>query len=423
MAAGFEGFCDALIPGTRTWCCSTSYELASKEFLWVLEFAGRFKYNGKRLIDLPGVKISTPSRGRMMLTLPWGSVVVTKSTEQPDDLLGDEIDLCILGEASKIPRAPYERMLRARLGPRKGVVLAISTPCQDGGLFMEFFENGKSTELDYADWASWQFATIDNPTFDKEEFEKARRELPRKVFEEQYLGMFVSMRGLCFPDYTGYNLIKDSELSPEWTDWPILLGIHQNGYNNPFVVSHVAICPQTNEYLVFDEMHTTQTTPQEMIPKIKEKIKFLSSQGRKVRGVIASDYDKVLHDEMEKERLLYTTNNEAGFNKRTSTLRKVQLMQSLMTPQSDLTLPYGQGFTPVKILESRCPKISQDFQKLKWPDPKKEEADQAEEILPLPKYLPGVLACSYPICFNEEALGFDHSKREYRHRKAKRGAA
>lgn len=165
MLAGFEIAYYLMFPDCRVWCVAPVYELAEKEFNWALEFLSRYKMEDgiSRLIDR--AKISTPARGSKSIRMPWGSYVQTKSTENKENLLGEELDFLVLGEAACIAREPWERMLRARLGPRVGRMLAPSTGAGDNNIFAEFVANGKTDDPKFADWQTWEFTTLDNPCF------------------------------------------------------------------------------------------------------------------------------------------------------------------------------------------------------------------------------------------------------------------
>lgn len=128
MLAGAEAAYSFLIPSRRIWIVGTQYELAEKEFNWALEFLGNFKIDGDERPILDYCLVRNNQKGSREVIAPWGSFIKTKSTEKPQLLLGEEIDLCILSEASQIARSVWERQLRARLGPRKGRLYAISTP-------------------------------------------------------------------------------------------------------------------------------------------------------------------------------------------------------------------------------------------------------------------------------------------------------
>ena len=51
-----------------------------------------------------------------------------RSGENKDSLMGEELDLCVIDEASKVQKEIYERYIFARLASRKGKVVLISSP-------------------------------------------------------------------------------------------------------------------------------------------------------------------------------------------------------------------------------------------------------------------------------------------------------
>ena len=194
LAAAKEVLPVALTPETRTWICGPTYGLAEKEFEYVLHDLAR----------LPGVrdemKVTGTLGGRRMIRLPWNSEVVTKTADNPESLLGDELDFLLISEASRISRDVWERYLRPRLGSRRGGAVIPTTPAGAGSWIHDSFLRG--LDQHEPEWASFgPFSTLENPTFDRDEYEAARRLLPEEVFAEQYEGRFVRRSGLVYSEF------------------------------------------------------------------------------------------------------------------------------------------------------------------------------------------------------------------------------
>ena len=387
MAAGAEIAFMLMFPKKRIWCVSSQYELADKEFDWALEFLSRIYVDGKRLTD--AAKITSASRGSRKLEFPWGSFVKTKSTEKAQTLLGEELDMIVLGEASQVARAPWERMLRARLGPRNGRLIAASTPNSDAGLFRIFFENGLSQDPNFSDWASWQFATIDNPTFSREEYEIARKELDENVFKEQYEGLFVSRRGKVF-NFQDCHIFREIPTGIE--DWPIIRAI-QRGYQNPFVCLFIAISPD-REYYVIDEVFATQTLINDVSPIIIEK-----SKGKRILASIGDYRDQEGLEQLAKNGIKCTTNDERKYTKQIGTLRRVQAIQNCLKIRDT-------GTSKIHVFAG-CENLIHELKECKWPDKQPEEREKAEIELPLTKFFQSPAALSYVVAFCEVSQGFD----------------
>lgn len=386
MLGGAEAAITLLLPGKHVWFVSSVFSLADKEFDWMLEFLTRCPLAGKKIIDF--ARLSNPSRGVRKIKFPWGSWAETKSSAKPETLLGEELDLIVIGEASQLPKSAWNRQLRARLGSRRGGALALATPNWDGGFFKEFFESGKSEDLEFDDYESWQFSVLANPTFSRAEYEIAKLTLPEKIFKEQYDGEFVSRSGAVFPQFSEAFIVN--ELPDELKNWPIMVGIHheKNSFNNPISIVFVAVDPQTKHFWVVDEFYQSQTLVEEVIKEIENKVK-----GKRVITTLTDYYNYTLQEQL-REKMSVNINNEKKYTKRHAVVRRIQVVQTALKSREI-------------FIYSKCENTINEFKNCKWPDPKKEEAGLAESEMPRTKFLNLPLALSYILAFCRIAQGID----------------
>ena len=394
MCAGFEIAFYALFPDFRTWIVGPVYELAEKEFTWALEFLSRYKLSdGRSLLDF--ARVSSPSRGSRSLVFPWGAFVKTKSTEKTESLLGEELDLIVLAEASCIPREPWQRMLRARIGPRNGGLLAPSTGAGDSGLFAEFVANGKSPLPEFADWESWEFSTKENPTFSDEEYAAARKDLDPSVFAEQYEGKLVSRRGYVFAFDEQKHV---SEVLPlHYESLPIIVGL-QPGFKNPCVAVFFAVSKKSaaGEIILYayDEIYVLETLLSEVIGMIQKKI-----VGRRLLGVLTDYWNKEALSVLEKAGLPVRTNEEEkNVGKNFSIISKVRMLKNCFAFSKK---------HPTIFIHPRCKRVIEDFKRCKWPDKTKEDEDKLESEMPLPKYFQSPQAIAHVVAFLYASMGID----------------
>lgn len=391
MGGGFEGAFFLNFPDFRIWCVAPVYELADKEFNWTLEFLTRYKLpDGRSLFDLG--KLSDPSKGSRTFSLPWGSFIKTKSTENADALLGEELDMIIFGEASCVPRAPWERKLRARIGPRDGMVLAFSTGAGDSGLFAEFVENGLSDDEETRKyWETWQFKTLDNPTFSKEEWEQAKAELDPDVFAEQYEGKLVSRRGYVFR-FTDKHIITN--LPKGYENWPVIVSI-QPGYKNPCAVAFLMVDQKAREYIVFDEIYVKEMLAVDIVAQIRQRV-----AGKNFLGCISDFWQMDANTNIEKAGLGVRTNDEEKkLGRVQGTVMRVRAVQNVLRVREN-------GEPRLKVFH-KCENTINDFKKCKWPDKPKEESEKLEAEIPLPKFFQAPQAVSHAISFLEVCAGSD----------------
>ena len=380
MLAGAEAAAMLIEPNRNIWICGTQYELAEKEFNWAIEFLNKMKFRDVPILNF--CRVTNQQRGQRSIIAPWNSYIRTKSTEKPQTLLGEELDLLVLSEASQISRIVWERMLRARLGPRKGKLLAISTPNADNGLFYDFFKKAESKED--REWQSWLFSTLENIYFDKEEYERARNELAKKVFEEQYEGKFVSRRGKIFE-----SIATIEALPRELDHWPVLIGV-QKGFKNPLAIVFCAIDPITKHIYAFDEFHELETTIEKAVGVIREKTK-----GKRLLGCVVDYWDYDCLNEMKKFGMLTTTNdNEKKIGRQMAQVRRIQTLQSFLEKQK-------------LFVYSKLEKTIKDINESKWPESKDEGEALPEMEIPKNIHLQAPYALSHVCCFMSESGGFD----------------
>lgn len=390
MLAGFEA---AFYPSTfvdcRVWLVGPSYELAEREFNWTVEFLSRYKMPKTQGRLIERCQMSSPTRGKRKIQFLWGSFIETRSTDSMESLLGEELDLIVLCEAACIPREAWERYLRARIGPRKGLLLAPSTGAGDTNIFAEFVQNGLADTPEMKDWKTWLFSTIDNPTFDRNEYYQAKKELAPEVFREQYEGKLVSRRGLVF---RFQNAHIEQKLPEDIMYWPVVASI-QPGYKNPCAVVFIAYKAATQEYLVIDEICLQETLMSEIAPRILAKTK-----GRRFLGIFSDYWQKDGLEEMARCGLAIKTNEEEKkIGRQPSIIARVRAVQNV--------LKYEEDIPPRFKIYRECVNTIDGFQKCKWPDRPKEEADRLESELPLPKFFQFPQAISHVVAFFESASG------------------
>jgi hypothetical protein len=394
MLGGIEAAYLLLFPGMHIYFVSLLYSLSDKEMDWCLDFLSRYQWNDRqKLIDL--CKISNPARGARRVETPWGSWAETHSAQNEKSLLGDEIDLHVIGEASHLPERAWKRQLYPRLGPRKGGALILSTPSWDSGFLKTMSECGHSKDPAYSDYATFEFNVLANPTFPEEEYWKAKATLPEDIFLEQYEGKFVSRCGYVFPMFSMEKHIID-ELSTDFANWPVFRCMHheKNSFNNPLVCLFVAQSPETHEFIVFDEYYEKEVVPVDACRDIGPV-----TSGRRLMTTLTDYYNPTLREIIKKNLGSANVNDEKGFSRRHAIVRKIQALQTALAVTTD-------GFPLIRIHKG-CKRTIDNFLTAKWREPKKEELQMAEEELPATKNMPAPMALSYLIAFYQLQRGFD----------------
>ena len=113
---------------------------------------------------------------------------------------GRKYHLAVIDEAAIVADASiWQAAIRPLLTDHKGAALFCSTP-KGRNWFWNLFVQGQDAK--FKDWQSWQFPTTANPHIDAQEVADAQRELPERVFKQEYLAQFLEDGGTVFRNLT-----------------------------------------------------------------------------------------------------------------------------------------------------------------------------------------------------------------------------
>ena len=151
------------------------------------------------------------------------------------------------GGQDQFPRQTWEAIIR-RLSISQGRVLMTTTPYNLGWVKQELYDRWENGDPDYD---VIQFDSIDNPSFPKDEYERARRTMPPWKFEMFYRGRFTRPAGLI------YDLFDDHIcVIPRFDidrSWPRYVG-HDFGPINMAAI-WLAENPATGMFFAYREYH------------------------------------------------------------------------------------------------------------------------------------------------------------------------
>lgn len=131
------------------------------------------------------------------LQLITGGVIDMWSLDEPNAARGRKYAHVAIDEAAMIARLEeaWQEVIRPTLADYRGSADFYSTP-KGHNFFWQLWQRGQDPEQ--ADWISWQMPTGANPYIDKGEIEAARRELPERTFEQEFLATFTDDGGGVF---------------------------------------------------------------------------------------------------------------------------------------------------------------------------------------------------------------------------------
>ncbi len=172
---------DVAARGGRAWWVAPSYKMSEVGWRPLRQIAGKV-----------GAEIRKVDR---QVILPGGGEVSVRSADNPDSLRGEGLDFVVVDECAFVPELAWTEALRPALSDRQGRAMFISTP-KGRNWFWRLWQRGTDDTQD--EWHSWQFPTSDNPYIAPTEIEAARRDLPERIYLQEYEAQFLEDAGGVF---------------------------------------------------------------------------------------------------------------------------------------------------------------------------------------------------------------------------------
>lgn len=226
--------------------------------------------------------------------LPDGGVIYCVSTHNPDSIEGGQIHAAWADEAGQMVRGAWIA-LQARLGVHMGRCLFTSTPYAVNWLKRDILDPVTRGDRDYF---AHRWSSIANPAYPREEYERAKRTLPRPLFLMRYHGHFTLMEGRIFSEFDADFNVRPCLYHPDKT---ILVGSDFNVSPMAWVLCH----RHGHQLEVFDEIYLRGTTTQRTLDYLHNRYanhkagwQFYGDASGKARKTSAalSDYRQILND-------------------------------------------------------------------------------------------------------------------------------
>ena len=197
--------------------------------------------------------------------LPTGGKIYFGSSDNPFSLEGVHVHAAWMDEAGQMKREAWDVVLR-RVGFYNGRVLITTTPYNLGWLKSEFYDRWRAGDSNYD---VIQFASIENPHYPREEFERAKATMPSWKFRMFYLGEFAKPENLIYSDFSNDNIVEPFDIPPTWrhfagVDW---------GYTNPTAVVFCAQEPTSGIIYVYNEYFHDHKLYEESAMEVEKLIK------------------------------------------------------------------------------------------------------------------------------------------------------
>ncbi len=143
--------------------------------------------------------------GERSISFPGGGWLQIKSADNVDSLRGEGLNFVVMDEAAFMRQEAWTEAIRPALADKQGRALFCSTP--NGANWFHDVYNETSD-----DWQSWRFKTTDNPYIPESEVDAAKKSLPERIFDQEFMAEFLTDGQGVFRNYT--KCVKGSFESP-----------------------------------------------------------------------------------------------------------------------------------------------------------------------------------------------------------------
>lgn len=178
--------------------------------------------------------------------------IFVRSLDEPDAIEGMECLSAWVDECGKIKQQGWINV-QGRLSVTKGRAILTTTPYAVNWFYRDIVSRFNNGDKDY-DLITW--ASSDNPAFPKDEFDRAKRTLPKAIFERRYLGQFTRLEGLVYPEFDETEHVVDPFDIPD--NW-VRFGGLDFGKSNPNAILCIAEDPDTKIFYVYKEFYQSET--------------------------------------------------------------------------------------------------------------------------------------------------------------------
>lgn len=145
-------------------------------------------------------RVGLPNESELSVALPGDRKIVLKGADDPETLEGVGLSAAVLDEFARMKLAAWEKSLRPALSDHQGRVLFIGKPRGRNHL-KDFYERGRGGTK-RPDWRSWLYRTVDGGFVPPSDIEEARRDLPPRVFRQEYEASFEVLAGRIYEEFS-----------------------------------------------------------------------------------------------------------------------------------------------------------------------------------------------------------------------------
>jgi hypothetical protein len=240
----------ARLPRQRVWYCAPTRG-QGKGIVW--------EQLKDRLMELNW--IAKTNESELKITLKNGSEIQIMSADAYDRMRGYSVNFIVFDEFADFEPEVWTAV-RPTLSDQQGHALFIGTP--KGGRSSwayDIYVNGVNN-LD--DWQSFSYTTLDGGNVTEEEIEAAKRDMPERMFRQEYLASWVESSGQIYYAFDRNLNVKE----PEFLNTDILyIG---TDFNISPLCAVVGV-RQGESFYVIDEIQLYSSNTDELAAEIKSR--------------------------------------------------------------------------------------------------------------------------------------------------------
>lgn len=152
--------------------------------------------------------IAKTNESELTITLINGSEITIKSADAYDRMRGYSVSFCVFDEFADFDPEVWTAV-RPTLSDRQGHALFIGTP--KGGRSSWAYEIYSNAVTNPDDWASFTYTTLDGGNVPEEEIEAARRDMPERMFRQEYMATWEEAAGQIYYAFDRVHNVKEPE--------------------------------------------------------------------------------------------------------------------------------------------------------------------------------------------------------------------
>jgi Terminase large subunit, T4likevirus-type, N-terminal len=336
-------------------------DLSEKEFRHVWKLAVEKQY----------IPVRRKSERELWIAFDNGSFIECRSEENPDQLIGEGLDLVVLAEAARLKQRTWDQYIRPAIADRQGKALFTSTP-RGFNWFYDFYERGQNSG-EFPGWESWMIPSSANPILPPEEIEEAKRTTSPEAFAQEWEAKFIAYGGLVFPEFSENIHVKERGWNPNlksalWVD---------PGGSAPYAVLLVQITPDEHVY-VYDEIYSTGRVTPEVIDlaEFKWRDKIMDDDGRAPRSDLQVIVDEAAQEAVGMWRL---RGYQAG-GKKPKIKQGIEVHHQFL---KDPRLSTENKIVPKILFSPRCRNCIREHGSYHYPDEARKRVETNKSELPV----------------------------------------